>query len=124
MPDPMPPAAKSQINGRLVVLTLVGLCLLGCLGTIWRYAGLHASTNEAHVELVDGHAVVVAKFSDSPSIRVGQRAVVSSRADSSERLSGIVTEMLPDSRIIIALEKESAFPPGAELSVTVETPKP
>lgn len=122
VPDPMPPAAPLKPRGRFVVLGLVGLCLLACLGTMWRYSLLHTSTNNAAVEVIDGQSLIVANFARTEAVAPGQRAVISSATDSSFRLTGVVLKILPDRRIAITPEKE--IPAGTRLAVTLETPAP
>lgn len=113
---------SSRISGRVVVLSLVGLCVLGCIGTIWRYGRLHETSLSARVETRDGRPLIIAEFADTSRMAPGQKATVSLIRDSGKKIEGSVLEVRGATEATILVN--SSLNPGESARITVETPAP
>jgi multidrug resistance efflux pump len=109
-------------NGRLVVIALVGLCALGCLGTVWKYSRLHASTSDAVVDIRNGKSFVSARFQGASAVSVGQRAVITLKSGPSDKFTGKVDSILPDGRALILFNRDPSVSAGTPATVTVGIP--
>ncbi len=108
-----------RARGRWVVAGLVGLCVLGCLGTIWNYRGLHESTDSAR--LGSEASLIVATFRDSSRVAPGQRATVSFSADPSRKFTARVEEVLEAGETSLRLSSPPPADAGRPARVTVDT---
>lgn len=118
----MPSPTTAGGNGRLVVIALVGLCAIGCLGTVWKYSRLHASTRDAVVDIRNGKSFVAARFPAGSAVTVGQSAVITLMSAPSQEFTGTVDSILPDGRVLILFNREPSVSAGTPATVTVRIP--
>ena len=110
-----------RARGKIVVLCLLGLCVLGCLGTVWRYGGIHQTTTVAEVRKSGETIEVVGTFADPDQLAPGQRATFTVDGRPGERFRGFVKAREADDRWVIAPEAPDSVPPSGKAAVTVDT---
>ena len=103
-------------NGRFVAISLIALCIVGFLATVWNYSRTHPFSTSA--KLI-GPTSVEAEF-NYPAPETGQRIVLKINGDTVPARGGTVVEKIGLCTVLITIDSPTAVPPGATVTASVD----
>lgn len=111
-------------NGKYLVLLLLGVSLLGAVGSFWNYSRHVFSTNHATVINSDGQIEALFSRAITAQLHPHQRAKITLATASETALQGEIVTVVKEAVILQLLEKSRVFSPGEACDVTVDTTVP
>jgi multidrug resistance efflux pump len=110
----------ARVSGRLVLVGLIFVCLLGFAGTIWNYTRNNPMTSAARVESTGAQSFVRADFGSTQKIQVGQRVIVKIAGDNTTARSGIISACEKDGKVLIRIDARISAPSGATATASID----
>lgn len=110
----------ARVSGRLVLVGLIFICLLGFAGTIWNYTRNNPMTSAARLESTGAQSFVRADFGSTLRIQVGQRVIVKIAGDNATARTGIISACEKNGEVLICIDAEVGVAPGAKATVSID----
>jgi len=109
-----------RVNGRIVLVGLIFICLMGFSGTIWNYTRNNPMTSEARLESTGAQAFVRADFGKNQRIKPGQRVIVKIVGDNTTTRSGIISACDNDGKVLIRIDAQVTAAPGSCATASID----
>ena len=115
-PDPI----ARRINGRIVTLFLLALCIAGFLATVWNYSRNHAFAKNASLDSNAMPSVLTASFNPELRIQEGQRVVIRIDGDSVKVRGGAIKNLTPEGVATIETDEQATAPIHSKASISID----
>ena len=116
--NPTPPAKRA--SGRLVVLILIILCLIGFLATVTNYQKHNPLSTSASVLSPGNPAIITAPFEPGARIQTGQRVLIRVPGADPERLAGTIVSIAANGTATIETTSPLDSPAGTPATASIE----
>ena len=116
--NPTPTAKRA--SGRLVVLILIILCLIGFLATVSNYKKFNPLSTNASVSSPGNPAIIKALFEPDANIQPGQRVLIRVPGADPERLAGTIVSIAADGTATIETTSPLDSPAGTPATASIE----